>query len=79
MRQFNAQKLKADIMYEARVVGMPGGTSKPIAEKVAAAVEKWIQKRSAVTVEDINKRVSIEIEQYSPNLSYVYRNRGKIL
>lgn len=79
MSQFNKQELEADIVREAKVIKIPEGSAKAIAKKVVCQVEKWAQKRPAVTLNDIDRRVAIEVAKYSDDLAYVYRNRGKII
>ena len=77
--QFDAKHLKAEIMRDAKALGMAESTADYITNKIVAAVEKWISKRSAVTMEDIERRVAMEAERYNADLAYVYQNRGKII
>lgn len=77
--EFNVEKLKQEILYDAKIVGIAESTAEMIAEKIAAATVKWVEKRAAVTVEDIHRRVAIEAERYNADLAYVYQNRGKII
>lgn len=76
---FSEIELKAELMREAQVLQIPVGAAEEIAIRVAGQVRKWVEKRSAVTTADIQRRVALEIEKYSPDLSYVYQNRGKII
>ena len=78
-KTFDAAALKCDILRDAKVLGMAESTAEIIADKVVAATTKWTEKRAAVTVEDIHRRVAIEVERYSADLAYVYQNRGKII
>ncbi len=77
--QFDEQELKNDIIREAKALGVPVGTAEVIAEKVAKLVAKWVNQRVTVTVDDINRRVALEIAKYQTDLAYVYQNRGKII
>lgn len=79
MRQFDTRELEKDILREAKVLHIPIGTAEAIAQKTAKQVEKWIKKRPAVTVSDINQRTAIEIAKYNTDLAYVYQNRDKII
>lgn len=76
---FDLAKLEAELLKEAKVVKIPAGTAKTVAKKVAEQVEKWVKKRPAVTLDDINRRVALEAAKYSDDLAYVYQNRGKII
>ena len=79
MKQFNVKDLEADIMREAKILKVPEGSAKAIAENVVERVEKWIKSRPAVTLSDIDRRVAKEIAKYNTDLAYVYQNRGKII
>lgn len=76
---FSEDKLRADILQEARSLHLPQSTAELIADKVVANVAKWASKRTAVTMDDINRRVALEMAKYNADLSYVYQNRGKII
>lgn len=76
---FSEIELKAELMREAQALQIPVGAAEEIAVRVAGQVKKWVEKRSAVTTTDIQRRVALEIEKYSPDLAYVYQNRGKII
>lgn len=76
---FSEMELKAELLREARVLGVPAGAAKEIAIRVSRQVSSWVEKRPAVTVADIDRRVALEMEKYSPDLAYVYQNRGKII
>ncbi len=76
---FSEEKLKADILTEAKKLRIADSTAEVITEKVVASVAKWAAKRTAVTIDDINRRVALEMAKYNGDLSYVYQNRGKII
>lgn len=77
--EFNVQKLKQQILHDAKTVNMPIGTAEIVAEKVATEVAKWVEKRAVVTTDDINRRVYGEMLKYNSDLAYVYQIRGKII
>ena len=76
---FDVETLRKDILTEAKVLNLPSNTIRPIADKVAAQVAVWMAKRPAVTVDDLNRRIAMEIAKYNADLAYVYQNRGKII
>lgn len=76
---FDQAKLKQDIIYEAKILGLAEGLSETIAENAATKVAVWVEKRAAITMEDLNRRVATELTKYNADLAYVYSNRGKII
>lgn len=68
-----------DIMFEARALGISVGAAEKFAEKVSEKVAKWAERREAVTEDDINAEIAKEINKYNKDLSFVYKNRGKII
>lgn len=76
---FSEQKLRDEILLEAKALNLPVGTAEIIATKVAEKTAKWVMRRAAVTQDDINRRVAMEAKQYNADLAYVYQNRGKII
>lgn len=76
---FDEQALRAEIVRNARGVGMPLGAAEIVAEKAAKATADWVTKRSAITSDDLNRVIARETEKYSTDLAYVYKNRGKII
>lgn len=78
-KEFSAESLKKEILKETRLLKISDTVAETIAERVTAQVEKWISRRTAVTVDDLNQQIAKELEKYDADLSYVYRNRGKII
>lgn len=76
---FSEEKLRAEIIAEAKILKVSESTAEIIAEKTAAAVAKWVAKRAAVTIDDVNRRVALEVVKYNSDLAYVYQNRDKII
>lgn len=68
-----------DIMLEAKIVGIKPGAAEKFAEKVAVKVTKWAERRASVTESDINSAIAKEINKYSRDLAFIYKNRGKII
>ena len=76
---FSEEKLKAEIIAEAKILKISESTAEIIASKTATEVAKWVSKRAAVTIDDVNRRVALEIAKYNSDLAYVYQNRDKII
>lgn len=76
---FSEEKLKTEIIAEAKILKIPESTAEIIATKTATEVAKWVAKRAAVTVDDVNRRVALEVAKYNSDLAYVYQNRDKII
>lgn len=76
---FSEEKLRAEIVAEAKILKIPESTAEIIAAKTAVEVAKWVTKRAAVTIDDVNRRVALEIVKYNSDLAYVYQNRDKII
>lgn len=76
---FSREKVQKDIAAEARALGIPAGAAGPIAEDVAHKIEAWVEKKPMITNEDLNRKISRELEKYHPDLAYVYKNRGRII
>lgn len=71
--------LRADILAEARTIGIPDGFAITIAESVAKNIEDYIETHPIVTPLDIKSLVSSELSQFSPDLAYIYHNRDTII
>ena len=78
-KEFSEAELIKDIVREGKILGLPSAAVKEYAKKTAAKVAKWVEKRSEVTESDINSAVAKEIEKYNRDISFVYKNRGKII
>lgn len=76
---FSEEKLKTEIIAEAKILKIPESTAEIIATKTTTEVTKWVAKRAAVTVDDVNRRVALEVAKYNSDLAYVYQNRDKII
>ena len=76
---FSKKFIVKDIMLEAKVLGIPVGTAEKFAEKVAEKLVKWAERREIITEDDVNMEIAKEINRYSKDLAFVYKNRGKII
>ena len=76
---FDEEKLKTEILAEAKKLHIAESTAEMMTDKVVANVSKWAKKRAVVTLDDINRRVATEMAKYNADLAYVYQNRGKII
>ena len=78
-KQFSETALHRDIMREGRVLARHTGAMEIIADKVCREVSKWVRERGAVTRADLDRVTAARLRKYDADLSYLYRNRGKIL
>lgn len=76
---FDEKSVQEDILREAKVLKKSTKTVEIFAPKVAKEVGKWANKRAAVTVGDVDRKIAKEIERYDVDLAYVFGNRGKII
>ncbi len=76
---FSKNVVVRDIMFEAKVLGISEGAAEKFAEKVSERVTKWAEQRESITEDDINTQIAKEINKYSKDLAFVYKNRGKII
>ncbi len=78
-KEFSVEDLRKDILREAKILNISEPVAKTVAERVAGQLEKWTEKRAAVTEEDLNRQIAKELKKYNTDLAYVYQNRGKII
>lgn len=78
-RVFSEEKLRAEILNVAKSINIPIGMAEPIAREVSRKVAGWIRGRTIITDDDLNMRIAKELQKYNQDLSYVYRNRGRII
>lgn len=78
-KQFSEVSLHRDIMREGRVLARHTGAMEMIADKVCKEVSKWVRERGEVTRADLDRVTAARLRKYDADLSYLYRNRGKII
>lgn len=76
---FDQQDVNAMILRDAQALGISLTTAKVIADHVSQKASAWVQKRSVITEDDLNRFLAQELKKYNDDLSYVYQNRGKIV
>ena len=76
---FEERELAEELKRESRSLGIPVGSSEKIIEEVVASVCLWLEKRSLITQDDLERVVSRELDKYNKDLAYIYRNRDKII
>ncbi len=73
------EKIRDDILREARVLKIQIGTAEIIADKVSEKVFGWSKKRSIITVDDLNHQIAKEVAKFNKDLAYLFESRGKII
>lgn len=76
---FSEEKLREDILREARVLSKHMGAVNLVVEKVLPKIKAWVEARGEITEDDLNRVVSRELRKYDEDLAYVYENRGRII
>lgn len=76
---FDEEELRKELLQSARAVGVVGAAAELIAARVTESVAARVERRTVVTVNDLNKFIADEAKKYNKDLAYVYRNRGKII
>lgn len=78
-KTFSVEDLKQDILREAKKLKISETVAQTVADRTIEKVGKWIEKRAAVTNDDLNRQIAKELQKYNADLAYVYQNRGKII
>lgn len=79
LKEFSISELEKDILGEAKKLKISDEVAKMITSRTLEQIQKWISKRAAVTMEDLNKQVAKELKKYNEDLAYVYQIRGTII
>lgn len=77
--KFSKKRLTKDIITEGKVLGLHPGSVEIIAEKVAEKVSTWASGRSEITDDDLTRITAKELARFNKDLSFVYKNRDKII
>ena len=77
--KFSKSRLISDIIREGKTLGLHPGSTEMIADKVAEKVTAWTKGRSEITKDDLTRITARELARYNKDLSYVYKNRDKII
>ncbi|MBQ3464388.1 hypothetical protein IJH27_00960 [Candidatus Saccharibacteria bacterium] len=76
---FSPEELVEELRSESRALRLPESSSEPIIRKVVEGLISWLGEREIVTRKDLERVVGGELEKYSPDLAYLYRNRESII
>ena len=79
MTFFSPEELVSELKSDSRSLALPEHSVEPIIEKVLRSVLTWMENRDIITKSDLERVVGLELDKYSPDLAFVYRNRGKII
>lgn len=77
--EYSTNGIKQSILRQARGIGLPEGWAKQIADRVAKAIDIWIEDKEIVTEDDLRKQIIKEVEGLSPDLAFAYKNHDKII
>ncbi len=76
---FDEKELREELFRSAKAIGISVAVAEAVSLKIAKGVANRVAKRAAITADDLNRFIAMEAEKYSKDLSYVYKNRGKII
>lgn len=76
---FSHTALTADIIKNARAVGIPIGSAEIFAQKTADHVQQWLKSRTKVTQADLDRAIAQKLSTFSKDLAFFYKNHGKII
>ena len=77
--ELSEKRIKDDIKREAKVIRIPAGTAKIIADNVAGKILTWAKKRTIITENDLNERIAKEIRKYNEDLAYLFETKDKVI
>ncbi len=78
-QEFKPAELQQDLYNSAKAIGIPEGSAKEIARRVTRNVVEWVEQRSIITSDDLNRKIAKEAQKYNDDLAYVYQIRGTII
>ena len=76
---FLPEQLVNELKNQGQSLGLPERSVESITAKVLHAIVIWLEGRELITSADLERIVGRELEKYSPDLAFVYNNRGKII
>ena len=76
---FSPENLASELRLESRSLGLPESSTEPLIKNVLDAVLGWLENREIITKSDLERVVGLELDKYSADLAFVYRNRDKII
>ena len=78
-KNFERRDLAEELRRDSKSLGIPAGSADIIIDSVIESVCSWLEKRSLITKDDLERVVSRELDKYNKDLAYIYRNRDKII
>lgn len=76
---FYPEELVDSLNQDSRTLGLPEESVSIVIKKVLESVLKWLENRDIITENDLERVVSSELDKYSPDLAFLYRNRNKMI
>lgn len=76
---YSSAKLKSQIKADARSLGIAEKWAETIASRTAQHVDQWLKDRTTITEADLTRVACQKLRELSPDIAYIYKNRGKIL
>lgn len=79
VQDFNPEQLLSELKNEGKILNLHQGYIELISKKVIKNLNKWLEKKTIVTKNDINRKVVQELQKYHKDLAYLYQNRDKMI
>ena len=78
-KKYSSDKLKAEILALAKSLRLADKWAETIATKTVTHVDKWLEKHTIVTDEDVHRVAYKKLKELSADVAYIYKNRDKII
>ncbi|MBR3204345.1 hypothetical protein IKF81_01530 [Candidatus Saccharibacteria bacterium] len=76
---FSPEELVEELKQDSKSLGLPEHSTSAIIKRVLESVLIWLENRDIITKSDLERVVSCELDKYSSDLAFLYRNRNKII
>lgn len=79
MSNLNHDKLKRELMIDARALNIPVGSAEVFIERALKGADKTLRYKTIITKTDLKKAIARELKKYHKDFAYVYEKRDKII
>jgi hypothetical protein len=79
MTIFSAEELKQELMGDAVAANLPEGQAEELANLATKEVQQWLEGRTRVTSNDVQRVVYRILAKHNESLAFIYASRGRII
>lgn len=79
MSNINHEKLRRELMIDAKALGIPVGSAEVFIERTLKSADKSLRYKTIITKTDLKKAIARELKKYHKDFAYVYEKRDKII